>query len=154
MSEIIYEKHYPHLTFEEEMEEFRKYRKELESSPDYVPEPTKTFGEFYKEMVENTALVALPKRIEQADAFIQLAIRTGEAYEFDTKILQSDCNIMVYYFFDGGPDLLMLMPIIKMADCISVEPNMNGFKIQLSLDFYTHAVFRNGRLLHPKYLEP
>ncbi len=154
MSEIIYEKHYPHKSFEEEMKELEEYQKELESSPDYVPSPTPTFEEFYKELVENTTLVALPKRIEQADDFIQLAIRTGEAYEFDTKILQSDCNIMVYYFFDGGSELLMLMPIIKMADCISVEPNMNGFKIQLCLDYYTHAVYRNGRLIHPKYLEP
>lgn len=151
---VIYEKHYPHPSFEEEMKEFREYQREMESSPDYKPEPMKPFDEFYKELVENTVLVALPERIKQADEFVRLAIRTGEAYKFDTKIIRNDSNIVVYYYFDGGIELVMLMPIIKMADCISVDPDHDGFKVALSLDYYTHAVFLNGRLLHPEYIEP
>ena len=53
---VIYEKHYPHPTFEEEMEELKKCEKEWKSSPDYKPEPEMTFGEFYREMWEEGAL--------------------------------------------------------------------------------------------------
>ena len=47
---VIYEKHYPHPTFEEEMKELEEYKKEVESSPDYIPEPEMTFDEFYKKI--------------------------------------------------------------------------------------------------------
>ena len=49
---VIYEKHYPHPTFEEEMKELEEYEKEMESSPDYIPEPEMTFDEFLTKMVD------------------------------------------------------------------------------------------------------
>ncbi|WP_322181566.1 hypothetical protein [Neglectibacter caecimuris] len=97
---VIYEKHYPHPTFEEEMEELKKCEKEWKSSPDYKPEPEMTFGEFYKNMMENRTLVLLPERINKSEEFIKLAIETSEIYELDTKISRKDDRIEVDYSFD------------------------------------------------------
>lgn len=149
---VIYEKHYSHPTFEEKMRELQEYQKEMESSPDYKPEPIKPFKEFYREMVENRTLILLPDRIVQAEEFIKLAVKVAELYEFDTTIKRKDSHIEVNYSFDCGGELDYLTPIIGQADSISFFTGINGFEITLSLDFYTHAVYDKGRLLHPKPL--
>lgn len=150
--EVIYEKHYPHSSFEEKMSELEEYRKEQESQPDYQPIPAKPFKEFYREMVENRILVLLPDRIVQAEAFTRLAIEISEIYEFDTTIRKKDSHIEVNYSFDCGGELDYLIPIIGQADCISFFAGVNGFEVTISLDFYTHAVYDKERLLHPKSL--
>ena len=64
---VIYEKHYPHPTFEEEMKELEEYEKEMESSPDYIPEPEMTFDEFYILLIlvnfHRTYLTHWPKKM-------------------------------------------------------------------------------------------
>lgn len=149
---VIYEKHYPHPTLEEKMREIEKHQKELEKDPDYRPEPIKPFEEFYREMVENRVLVFLPDRIVKAEAFIRLAIEVAELYEFDTTIRRKDSHIEVNYSFDCGKELDYLIPILGQADSISFFTGLHGYEITVSLDFYTHAEYDKGRLLHPKPL--
>lgn len=150
--ELIYEKHYPHPSFEDKMRELEEYKRDLESQPDYQPEPVKPFEEFYREMVENRTLILLPDIIVQAEDFIKLAVEVAELYEFDTTIKRKDSHIEVNYSFDCGGELDYLTPIIGQADSISFFAGIHGFEITLSLDFYTHAVYDKGRLLHPKPL--
>ena len=137
---VIYEKHYPHPTLEEEMEELQEYQKELEKDPDYKPKPVKTFGEFYKEMIENRTLI------------IKLAIETSELYELDTRIARMDSHIEVNYSFDSTGDMAYLIPVFRQADSISFFTGIHGFDITISLDYYTHAEFNKGRLVHPQFV--
>lgn len=146
---IIYEKHYPHPTFEEEMKKLEKYQKELESSPDYKPQPKKSFDEFYKEIIENRTLILLPERMKGAVEFIKLAIKTSELYELDTKITREDSFISVRYSFDCGGDMDFLIPVFRQADNISFFTGIYGFELTICLDYYTHAVYSKGRLCQP-----
>lgn len=146
---VIYEKHYPHPTFEEEMKEIAEYQKEMESDPDYKPEPEMTFEKFFKKMMSDRTLILLPERIQGSEAFIKLAIETSELYELDTKIKREDSHIAVNYSFDSAGDMAFLIPVFRMADNISFFTGIYGFEITISLDYYTHAVFDKGRLLHP-----
>ncbi len=149
---VIYEKHYPHPTIEEEMKELEEYQKVIETSPDCKFEPIKPFNEFFKDIIENRTLILLPERMKGAEAFIQLAIETSEFYEFDTRINREDSHIAVSYSFDSGGDMAYLIPVIRLADSISFFTGIHGFEITISLDYYTHAVYDKGRLCHPKDL--
>lgn len=150
---VISEKHYPHPTFEEEMREIEKYQKELKKDPDYKPEPIKPFEEFYKDIVENRTLIIMPERIKQAEDFIRLAIITSEEYELDTIIRKNDSHISVDYSFDSAGEMMFLLPILREADNISFFTGIRGYEITMSIDFYTHAEYLHGRLLHPIDLE-
>lgn len=147
---VIYEKHYPHPSFEEEMKELEEYKKEVEGSPDYKPEPVMTFDEFYKKMVNDRTLILIPERMKGSEEFIKLAIETSELYELDTRITRKDSHIAVNYSFDCAGDMDFLIPVFRMADSISFFTGIYGFEITISLDYYTHAEFSKGRLLHPQ----
>lgn len=147
---VIYEKHYPHPTFEEEMKELAEYQKEMESDPDYKPEPEMTFDEFYKKMMSDRTLILLPERMQGSETFIKLAIEASELYELDTRITRKDDSIEVTYSFDCGGDMAFLIPVFRMADSISFFTGIYGFEITISLDYYTHAVYLREKLIHPQ----
>lgn len=148
MSEIIYEKHYPHKSFEEEMKEMEEYCSKMgkdESVVDLQP----SFEEFYKDMIENRTLILLPEKANRAQDFIDLAIKTGKFYELDTIIRKADSHITASYSFDSGGDMMILLPILREADNIAFFAGIRGYEITMSIDFYTHAVFHHGRLVYP-----
>lgn len=145
---VIYEKHYPHLSFEEEMKELEKYKQEMESPPDCEPEPMLSFEEFYNNMMMNRTLIRLLQKMKGANDFIKLAMKTSKIYEIDTKITKNDSHIAVDYSFDCAGDMFFLIPILRLADSISFFTGINGFEITISLDYYTHAVYDKNRLLH------
>lgn len=146
---IIYEKHYHHPTLEEEMKELEEYQRDLEKDPDYKPEPTKTFEEFYQDMMDNRTIIPIPEKIEKADEFIKLAIEVSELYELDTKISRKDCYIEINYSFDSAGDMAFLIPVFRKADNISFFTGIYGFDITISLDYYTHTVYNKGRIVYP-----
>lgn len=150
---VVYEKHYPHPTFEEEMKELEEYKKEMENSPDYKPEPEITFDEFYKKMMNDRTLLLLPERMKGSEEFIKLAIETSELYELDTKITRKDSHIAVDYSFDSTGDMALLVPVFRQADSISFFTGVHGFDITISLNYYTHAVCHKGRLVHPQFVD-
>lgn len=155
MSEMVYEKHYPHKTFEEEMqklEEISSVMQDDEEDKRWVNLPS-SFEEFYKDMMENRTLIIIPDKINRAKDFIRLAIRISELYELDTVIRRNDSHISVDYSFDSGGDMMFLLPILREADSISFFSGIGGYEITISIDFYTHAVFLHGRLTHPIDLE-
>lgn len=146
---VIYEKHYPHPTLEEELKELEEYQRELEKDPDYKPEPAKTFDEFYQDMMDNRTIIPIPEKIEKADEFIKLAIEVSELYELDIKISKTDSSIEVDYSFDSVGDMAYLISVFRKADSISFITGIYGFEITISLDYYTHAVYNKDRLVHP-----
>lgn len=44
-----------------------------------------------------------------------------------------------------------LRRIIEMSDDISFFDHIKGFDMVMSLDFYTKAVFKRDRLIHPQW---
>lgn len=150
---VIYEKHYPHPTLEEEMKVLEEYMKEHESDPGYEPSPKPSFKELCQSITENTTLILIPEKARRADNFIKLAIETSEIYELDTKISREKSHIAVNYSFDSTGDMALLIPVFRQADSISFFTGVHGFDITVSLDYYTHAVFHKGRLVHPQFVE-
>lgn len=150
---VVYEKHYPHPTFEEEMKELEEYKKEMENSPDFKPEPEMTFDEFYKKMMNDRTLIFLPERMKGSEKFIKLAIETSKLCELDTKITREDSHIAVDYSFDSTGDMALLVPVFRQADSISFFTGVHGFDITISLDYYTHAVYHKGQLVHPQFVD-
>ena len=47
------------------------------------------------------------------------------------------------------PTLCYLKDVIQLADEIGFYANTHGYDINLSLNYYTHAIFHHGRQLRP-----
>ena len=148
MTETIYERKYPHKTEEEETAELEKW---AEEHPEAVPpHPLPPFSEFYAGIVNKLTYILLPDRVARSEEFIKLAIDASETYEIDTTITRTDSHISVTYSFDCGGEMDYLMPVLGLADTISFFTGIDGFDITIVLDYYTHAVYRGERLLHPR----
>ena len=94
-------------------------------------------------------LVPLPQRRKSAEAFIQTAREVSELYELDVKVVKYFDHITVTYYFNAGGGLRYLRDVIRYADELSFFVNSMGYEIVLSIDHYTHAVFRGGRRIYP-----
>ena len=94
-------------------------------------------------------LVPLPQRRKSAEAFIQTAREVSELYELDVKVVKYFDHITVTYYFNAGGGLRYLRDVIRYADELSFFANSMGYEIVLSIDHYTHAVFRGGRRIYP-----
>lgn len=108
-----------------------------------------SFEEIMKEIYSGVSYLALPQREKQAKAFIKAAIDLSNAYEVDIEIKEHFSHISVNYFFNCSAAMGFLKKIIQMADDITFFDHIKDYDIILSLDYYTKAVFRNGRLIQP-----
>ena len=99
--------------------------------------------------VENQVCILIPERQRLAEKFIRTACEVSKLYRLDIKITQYSDHISVDYYFNAAGGLRYLREIVKYADEISFFANSMGYDIVMCLDFYTHAVFRNGHLMHP-----
>lgn len=153
MSEVIYEKHYPHKTVEERMREADEIRAQIaEDEANGKADPMPSFEEFYKDMMENRELVPIPNREELAGSFVLLAIVIGEEYELDTTIRKSDSHVTVDFSFDCGGDMDFFLPLLRAADNITFFTGIRGYEITMTIEYYTHAVYRHGKRLYPRDL--
>ena len=141
--EIIYEKKYPRI---DPMEEMKQIEMEMADEPE---EPTPSFDEIMQKIQENTTYVLMPERIKASEDFIRAAIEVSELYELDTKIERHFDHISVDYSFNCCGGLRDINKFIGMADQSSFFKDILGWDITISLDFFTHAVVRNGRVVAP-----
>lgn len=141
--EIIYEKKYPRIDPMEEMKQI-----ELEMA-DESKEPTPSFDEVIAKIHADTTYVLMPERIKASEKFIQTAIEVSELYELDTKIERHIDRIIVNYSFDSCGGMRDINRVFGMADEFAFFKDVHGWDITVSLDFYTHAVVRNGRVVAP-----
>lgn len=140
---VIYEKHYPKQSVEDLQREMDSFVPQ-EDDTEYIP-----FDEFMKGIYKNLVYVLLPERQESAKEFIKQAVYISKAYEIDMVATEHIDHISVDYFFDAAGDMGFLKNVIAFADNISFFTKINGFDITLSLDHYTHAVYRNNRRIRP-----
>lgn len=140
---VIYEKHYPKQSIEELKKEIESFEPQ-EAEMDCIP-----FDEFMNGIYKNLVYVLLPERQKSAKEFIKQAVYISKAYEIDIVATEHIDHISVDFFFDAAGDMAFLKDVIAFADNISFFTKINGFDITLSLDHYTHAVYRNNRRIRP-----
>ena len=144
MGNIIYEKRYPR----ENAERIEALSKTLDKETEETQQ-IPTFEEFLRRVYENQVCILIPERQRLAEKFIRTACEVSKLYRLDIKITQYSDHISVDYYFNAVGGLRYLREIVKYADEISFFANSMGYDIVMCLDFYTHAVFRNGHLMHP-----
>ena len=144
MGNIIYEKRYPR----EDAEGIETLSKTLDKETEETQQ-IPTFEEFLRRVYENQVCILIPERQRLAEKFIRTACEVSKLYRLDIKITQYSDHISVDYYFNAVGGLRYLREIVKYADEISFFANSMGYDIVMCLDFYTHAVFRNGHLMHP-----
>lgn len=141
---VIYQKTYPDIDLDE-LEALAGAEYLFGDNDDSAP----SFDEFMKRVYQDTVYWLLPERVKTAKEFINRAIELSEMYEIDAEIIEHDTNITVDYFFDGCACMGFLKELIQYADDIAFFINSRGREIQLSMEYYTHAIIRNGRRVSP-----
>lgn len=142
-SKVIYEKKFPKMEIPtlEQIEEQNAIENEEKERL--------TFEEIMQKIYKDMVYVLIPERAVKAEAFIRKAIAVSELYEMDIKIERHFSHVSVNYYFDCGGAMKYLIDIIKEADEIAFFRPKEGCDIIMSLDFYTHAEYRNGRRVEP-----
>ena len=145
-SETIYEKKFP----KQEMPSFEELD-EVKVSTDVDENKERlSFEQIMAEIYKDVIYVFMPERAKAADEFVRKAIEVSELYEMDIKIEKSASQISATYYFDFGGNMKHLTDIIGMADDIAFFGRKDkAYDIVMSLDFYTHATYRNGRQVNP-----
>ena len=141
--EIIYEKKYPRI---DPMEEMKQIELEMADEPN---DPTPAFHEIMAKIQAETTYVLMPERIKASERFIQTAIEVSELYELDTKIVRHLDHISVNYSFDSCGGMRYINRVFGMADEFAFFKDIHGWDITVSMDFFTHTVVRNGRVVAP-----
>lgn len=141
--EIIYEKKYPRI---DPMEEMKQIELEMVDEPE---QSTPAFSEMMEKIYADTTYVLIPERAKASEEFIRVAIEVSELYELDTKIERHPDHISVNYSFNCCGGLRDINQVFGMADQFSFFKDIFGWDITVSLDFYTRAVVRNGRVVAP-----
>ena len=142
-AELIYEKKYPPIDPEKEIK-----RIELELAAEQQ-EPIPSFNEVYNKIMADTTYILIPERIKGSEAFIRTAIEVSRLYELDTRIERCDSHISVTYSFNCGGGMRDIRRVFGMADEFAFFKDVYGFDFTISLDYYTHAVIRRGRIIAP-----
>ncbi|MBE6709759.1 MAG: hypothetical protein J6I42_07770 [Clostridia bacterium] len=143
MEKVIYEKTYPQEILDK-----------CEQVPAVAGSPANTgklltFDEFWNILCNETEYVPLPEREKTAEHFKNTAIEISEMYELDIKIKQTQSHLSVNYYFNSAGCMGFLKDILCLADDITFFANIQGYEIVMSLDYYTHAVYRRGKRIEP-----
>ena len=142
--EVIYEKKFPkwEMPSDEELAEIKVDTDELKEHL--------TFEQIIDKIYEGVEYVPMPERTEAANEFVRKAIEVSDLYEMDIKIEKRTSHISVTYYFDFSGEMKHLTDIIGMADNIAFFGRKDKeYDIVMSLDYYTHTVFKNGRQVNP-----
>ena len=140
--EIIYEKHYPRDPIFEEMEE-------RIGNFDMHSEGVQSPIEMMEELERKTMYIPIPGREKKKKRFIQNAIQVAGLYQMDIEIVQFKGHVSATLSFDCGAAMMEFKRIMAMGDDYSFFTNIRGYDITMSVDYYTHYVIRNGRVMEP-----
>ncbi len=138
MKKLIYEMKYPHADYTKE----NKYDIEDE-------EEKLALSELLKGRQADTQYTPIPKRLEESEEFIEMAIRISKLYQTDIRIYLLREKISAYLAFDFGTDMKDVSRLFGIADGISFFKDSNERDLAVCLDFYTHVVVRNGLAIAP-----
>lgn len=158
MPNIIYSKKYPKET-EDDLDALiaesliRLSDKELDGllEPEQEANPQRmTYEEIMAEIHKDVTYEDLPGREEKSREFIQRAIEVSIDWEFDIEIRKYLESVIVDLSFDGSRPLGNdVKELIDMADDLEIFLDAGDRDVTLNLQYYTKAVYRRGRRMHP-----
>lgn len=110
-----------------------------------------SFDEFMKR-ANDVQLEYIPERESESRAFIDTAIRVSDEYQLDLTIEKDDECITASYSVESGPCPEALKPLFILADRYFFTV-CKDYRLMISLDYFTHRVNRNRRLIAPIHWE-
>lgn len=136
MKTVIYQKTYPMI----------------DSIANSIPQsfdnaPILSFDDFMNR-AKDVQLEYIPGREKESQIFINTAIRISEEYQLDLTIEKNDELISAIYTVESGPCPEALKPLFILADRYFFTV-CKDYRLMVALDYYTHKVYRNGRLIAP-----
>lgn len=142
VGKVLFQKQYPREDLNESSNEIDEkqiaFQKELPSSEGFIDH-----------LLESITLEPLPQKEEGVERFIQSAIEISDFYELDIEIRQFSAHVRVNLSFDCGASLKGMSQVFAMADELSFATGIKGRDLTVSMDYYTHAVYLNGRQIEP-----
>ena len=144
MGKVIYEKKFPKQDWLGETE-----KNCVDAEHCAFPDKPVTAASILEWKARNTVYILIPGRQKAVRQFIRTAIRLSEENQIDIKIVRNFECVTVSLMFEARPGMGYLKEVIRYADNINFFANVNGYEIIISLDCYTHAVYRHGIQLYP-----
>ena len=144
MGKVIYEKKFPKQDWLGETEQNC-----VDAEHCAFPDKPVTAASILEWKARNTVYILIPGRQKAVRQFIRTAIRLSEENQIDIKIVRNFECVTVSLMFEARPGMGYLKEVIRYADNINFFANVNGYEIIISLDCYTHAVYRHGIQLYP-----
>ena len=136
---VLYEKNYPSLS--------EVAAALADRGPDAIPEP-RPIEDVYKD-VAMAKKVPIPGRDERIAEFIDTAREASDEFMVSVKILLFEDRVQARYTLtDGLGTLKFLSGLIDLADSASFI--LEGKALVITLNFYTHSTWLNGRSLLPQ----
>lgn len=136
MKKIIYQKQYPSV--DDIVSEIQQPAKVI---------PFLSFDAFM-EKANDVQLEPMPEREAMSQTFINTAIQVSDLFQIDLTVEQNEEYISAVFTVESGPCPEALKPLFVLADRYFFTV-CKDYRLMISLDFYTHKVFRNGRLIAP-----
>lgn len=144
MGKVIYEKKFPKQDWLGDTEQNC-----VDAENCAFPDKPVTAASILEWKARNTVYILIPGRQKAVRQFISTAIRLSEENQIDIKIVRNFECVTVSLMFEARPGMGYLKEVIRYADNINFFANVNGYEIIISLDCYTHAVYRHGIQLYP-----
>lgn len=136
MNEVVYQKTYPLP----EIDQIKNV--ELHGM---VPELS---FEKFMEKANAVDLIPIPGSQERAEHFVKTAIHISEEYGIDLMVTKCDELVSACFTVESGPCAEALRTLFILADRYFFTV-CKDYRLMLSLDFYTHEVYRDGRKQAP-----
>ena len=137
--EVLYKKEYAH----DEANECVSPAKPM------TDEDRQNARDFIDRLCDSITTEPLPQREECVTYFVRAAIELSARCSLDIEIRKYENHISVDFSFDKGCVIRGQNRLFQMADEITIMPGLNGRDVVLTLDYFTHAIYRNGRQISP-----
>lgn len=147
--EIIYQRKYPKINYSALLDE-ENHAKKAETDTATADIDIPSFDEILERIKKSTSYVLLPDRIEESQQFIEEAIYVSELYRMDLMLVRHTSHIVAELSFDCGINLTEIQPLLALSDECSFFTNIGDHELTITLEYFTHAVVRNGRVVRPK----
>lgn len=137
----LFEKKYPHM----EMTDYDPKFEEITKNADECI--MRDSIAMCKRVFESTVRVMMPERIENRDYYVDMAKELAEFYEIDTTVTEYEDRLVASFCVDSYNTFSGMKKIILFSDDISFQ--CDGERIILSIIYYTHTTYRNGKIISP-----
>lgn len=109
--------------------------------------PPLSFDDFMNK-ANDVQLEYIAEREIEVQSFINTAIHISNVFQLDLTVEKDDECVSATFTVESGPCPESLKPLFILADRYFFTVRKD-YRLILSLDYYTHRVYRNGRLIAP-----